>query len=245
MADTLVTDVPGIMRVLGWTNGAALMDHWFSLPAAEAPPYATRNDTIIKMSWILGFTRAKKIYDKMIADKVWSNQKGRIEVKKYLDKYALTKGTGGAFGVFQSTQPVIHANAVNFRVVDDDDTSDDLRAALANFTLHVQIGGTATPIAGSDRCRISVTQVGIYARDQYDFIGTQVLGRWDKATNTVNTSKLDFVIDSSTYGVFAKGTLITNASFRKWRDANKKGGDFEVFSDVSVVPLATPDVFEV
>lgn len=229
------TDIPKIMRANGWKVGAALMDHWFSLPKSEAPPYAYRNDTIVTMAWVIGFERAKQVYDQLIKDKIWSNDAAKVEVRKLLDRYGLLRGIGGCFGVFQSTQPIIHQNHVNTRAVKQAMLADldDMTAALANFNFHVQIGGEATPVLGTGKCRVSVDTIGVYIRDQYDFIGDQDLGYWDKSDNKVS-ARNPFT-----------GDKITNETFRDWRTANNKGGDFEVFSDVRVTTLTSPDVFEV
>jgi Na+-translocating ferredoxin:NAD+ oxidoreductase RnfG subunit len=60
-----------------------------------------------------------------------------------------------------------------------------------------------------------------------------VLGYWNAETNKVSLVN-SFV-----------GDLVTDTDFCTWRSVTKKGGDFEVFSDVHILPLAVPEVIEV
>ena len=228
-----IPDVPRIMRANGWTVGAALMDRWLGRPARTAPPFTDRDDGTVTMAWVLSFRRAQSVFDAMLREKVWSNPAGRREVRAMLRRNGLLSN-GACFDVFQSTQQMIHRNAVNFRSVDQGlfTGMDDMTAALANFNFHVQIGGSVEP-ADFDSFRVTVTKVGIYVRDQYDFTGDQELGFWSGNSNFVSVLP------------FPGSTRLTNASYREWRQTSGRGGDFEVFSDVRVVLLPQPDVFTI
>jgi hypothetical protein len=231
---TTAAAVPGIMRAKSWKTGAALMDHWMSLPASAAPPYAHRNDSIVTMKWVKGFEVAKAVYDQLMRDEVWFNAAARAAIIKMLQLNSFLDGKARRIGVFASTHPVIHQNAVNFRVVSQPWLADldDLAAALANFTFHVQVGGDMVwPKA--DQTVFTIDTVGIYIRDQYDFVGDQSLGYWRVSDNNVTKT-------------WRPGsTEMTNESFRNWRTANGKGGDFEVFSDVEIKPLTKKCVFTI
>jgi hypothetical protein len=78
-----------------------------------------------------------------------------------------------------------------------------------------------------------VTELGVYVRDSYDFGDEpgddQELGRWDPDDNSVGRSFL------------SGGTVVHNSDFRSWRTANKKGGDYLIFSDVKYTKLARPE----
>jgi hypothetical protein len=80
---------------------------------------------------------------------------------------------------------------------------------------------------------VTAREVGVFMRDSYDFNGSQFLGFWDDKDNSV-----------SMFNPLA-GERVSNDHFRAWRAANKRGGDFLVFSDVKRVPLSEPDVFTV
>jgi hypothetical protein len=78
---------------------------------------------------------------------------------------------------------------------------------------------------------VTITDVGVYLRDSYDFNGDQHLGFWDDSDNSVSTLN------------FLSGTRVTNEDFRVWRNANGRGGDFLIYSDVWWTHLTTPDKF--
>ncbi len=81
--------------------------------------------------------------------------------------------------------------------------------------------------------QVSITEIGIYIRDSFDFNGDQFLGFWDDSDNSV--SMLNFL----------SGTSVSNEDFRDWRTQNRRGGDFLVFSDLKRIVLSTPDTFYV
>ena len=81
------------------------------------------------------------------------------------------------------------------------------------------------------RHQVSITEVGVYVRDSFDFNGDQFLGYWDDSDNSVS------ILNP------LSGERVSNESFRQWRTANNRGGDFLVFSDVKRTRLSAPDVF--
>ncbi len=91
--------------------------------------------------------------------------------------------------------------------------------------------GSVAPAPGGARFQVTITEVGIYIRDSYDFNGDQDLGYWDDTDNSVS------MINP------LSGTKVTNADFRAWRAPNGRGGDFLVFSDVKRTTLRPPDSF--
>ena len=72
MAITL-TNIPKIMRANRMPIGAALMESWFLRPVAIKPAYGTTDTSTVKMSWVLGFKRAKEVYDGIVSGKIWAN----------------------------------------------------------------------------------------------------------------------------------------------------------------------------
>jgi hypothetical protein len=144
----------------------------------------------------------------------------------------------GAFGrCFDfSRKPVTdqHALHTNFRIVEFGllDSLDDMEAALANFAFYVvPLAGDVGPETG--RFRVKLSQIGVHIMDSYDFEGDQDLGYWDEVTNNV----------SGSYIGSGDGVKVTNETFRNWRTANSKGGDFLVYSDVKVLNLNPPESF--
>ena len=211
-----VTAIPGIMTANGWNNGAALQKRWFSNPAIGSQLPDT---TTIKMSWVLGYARAKKIYDEIINQKLYVNAAAKAQILK-------THGNkDGAFGDFTLPVPVLDKESIQFRVVGFGltDAIDDLSAALGNFTFRVVVKGCATKGA------IGITQIGIYVKDSFDFQGDQDLGYWNKATNYGGRNPF-------------KGTLVSNSDYRAYAQKTGFGGDFLVFSDLVVIKLSPHEV---
>src|SRR5207244_11542544 len=79
------------------------------------------------------------------------------------------------------------------------DPLDDLFAALGKFTFRVTVGGR---VSGKN---VTITDVGVYLSDSYDFDGFQFLGCWNVCTNAVETGP-----------VCSGSTAVTNEDFREW-----------------------------
>lgn len=58
----------------------------------------------------------------------------------------------------------------------------------------------------------------------------------------MSTFSMDEDNSVSSYN-FRSGQAVGNADIRAWRNANRKGGDFVVFSNLKVLVLAKPDTF--
>jgi len=69
---------------------------------------------------------------------------------------------------------------------------------------------------------VSIEEVGIYAKDSFDFEGDQFLGWWGY-----------------------RDTEYHNSDFREWRAINNAGGDFRIYSDIARIKLAVPDTVTV
>lgn len=236
-----ITKIPGIMRAQGWSRGPALMDKWFGRPAAVAPAYSAPDTTTVTMKWVLGFARAKAVYDGIFADKVWSNAAARPEVRKMLAARGALTGRTVPFDSFANPPTALEAEYVNYRSMKSAplaDPLDDMYAALGSFNFRVVIAGEVRPGTGAPGAyEVAVTKVGVFVRDSYDFNDdpsawtSQSLGCWDDSTNTVSK-------------VCLWGNT-TNKDFRDWRAKSGKGGDFLVYSDLDVKPLPAADVFTV
>ena len=210
-----ITAIPGIMTANGWNNGAALQRIWFSNPAVGPQRPDT---TTIKMSWVLGYPRAKRVYDKIISEKLYVNAAAIAQIKK-------THGSKkGRFGDFTLPVPTLDSESIQFRPVGSlSDPLDDLYAALGKFTFKVVVKGCAT--AGA----IGITDIGIYVKDSFDFQGDQDLGYWNKATNYAGRNPF-------------KGTLVSNSDYRAYAQKTGFGVDFLVFSDLVVITLSPLEV---
>ena len=135
-------------------------------------------------------------------------------------------------------------------------TLDHLRAALARFNFYILTFGTVIgPNSNSSTINKSlaphfpnivkesfssrlayfvVDEIGVYVKDSYDFNDKpgddQSLGNWDKDDNSVGRT------------IINGGTSVSNSDFRKWRLANKKGGDYLIYSDILYQKLQQPNI---
>ena len=209
---TTVSDIPGIMNANGWCNGAALMLRWFSLPAGVRNPPDT---TTITMSCVKGYARAKAAYDNFFLWRHHLYDDAKADIIRNHGKRL------GKFGDFTQPFPELDRKRVFIFGVDFTpihDPADDLAAALGRFEFRVLVKGFACPTA------IVVTHVGLYAKDDYNFEGHQLLGFWNKTTN---------------YGGYdpTRGDLVTNGDFRDYATRTGMGGDYKVYSDVEETKL--------
>ncbi len=173
LGDVAVTDIPGIMDANKRPVGAALMRHWLSLDATKP---TTPNETIVKMDWVLGFERAKTVYDKIFSEKQYVNQAARREINEMIKR--TLKGAEGQFCPLNRPASQVEADYINTRQVGSTfDSLDDMMAALGRFNLRMAVSGYV-----KGKCAF-VTSVGVYVRDSYDFRGDQSLEYWNSRTN--------------------------------------------------------------
>lgn len=214
-----ISDIPSIMAADGWTNGAVVMNKWFSASAATASKSVQPPDTgTIKMSWVLSFARAKTVYDDLVANTL-TNKKVISLLKK---KYAKTNGK---FGDFSLPVEKLHPDNIQHGEVGNSSSVDDMFCALGHFSIYVVVKGVAT------KDEIGITHIGLFVYDSYDFNGHQILGWWDKPTN---------------YGALdpRKGNGVDNGDFRDYRNSSGKGGDFYIYSDLIVTKLNKPVIID-
>jgi hypothetical protein len=239
MSNTKINDIPGIMRSRGWTQGAQLMDKWFNGPPLSKPFYVSPDLTTITIAWVLGFARARTVYDKMVNDKVWSNDNAKQVMADNFRKLGILKAyikqsTKFPFNLTSLSAQDQHGLHTNHGKVGGYDL-DGLTAALGHFSIYV------TPLVGEIVPEgigylINVQKVAFHVMDSYDFEGSQYLGTWDVKDKSVsNTPPLPY--DSN----LGPDLAVFNVDFKEWRMANRKGGDFQVYSDVKVLSLNPPD----
>lgn len=230
-----IRDIPAIMTANGWTQGAALMNSWFKRPAHQLPKYDTPDTSTITMSWVLGFKRAKSVYDELVSERIWQNGPARQQFAKICKAKGLIKDgvkTSASFGDFKRAVPDMDAESVNFRTTGTSVFQiDDMDAALGRFVFKVLVKGSVSSNDGK-KFSATITEVGVYIKDSYDFEGDQSLGYWDAKGKQASMYYLP------------SGTRVGNKDFQKWRTDHTMGGDFQVFSDLLVFKLDKPDSFE-
>ncbi|MCG8518672.1 MAG: DUF6402 family protein [Pseudomonadales bacterium] len=234
MSDLDITKIPQIMDKNNWPVGAALMRKWFSGKSNNIPAAGTPSLTDVKMDWLLSYSRAKSVYDGILSEKIWINEEAKKEIIQMLKRKSLLSNTERSFGTPKIPLPNVDRDYIQFRPVGGIldmafGDMDDLRAALANFVFRIVVIGKVVPTLNDRRLptgeyRVTISEVGIYARDSYDFIDEagddQPLGNWDFDDDSVGRTFLNGGVD------------VHNSDFRVWRAKNNKGGDFLVYSDI-------------
>ena len=241
-----LVDIPRVMREKKLTRGAEIMEHWFSgkpfsMPATwkagkNAPDPRTIspehiNDTIITMSWALGFPRALASYNELksavngtLSEKSLNFSKDELFANLRADGKFTKKAERFGFGDGRTLHKTAH---INTRTVGTNysekltDPLDDMYCALGAFGIHVAGSGVVTPLApkaGAGTHQVKIDKLGFYIKDTYDFNEDQALGYWSD----------EGVSRSAGPG----SSSVENKSFRDWRARFAHGGDFMIFSDV-------------
>ncbi|MBZ4190999.1 DUF6402 family protein [Niabella beijingensis] len=257
----LVRYIPRIMKAKKWEKGFLLQEKWFNGIASDRPGNKADSGKIISMDWVLGFPRARAVYDQMINGKIWMNPAGKKALTAEIRRMELKLPTAMVytvpFGTLalnpESTNkkgqkcPAIDLHHFQERAFHEnynvpDTALDDMYAALANFVF--RMAATGVILMNANGYTIQIKEVGIYVRDSFDFIDaaaeilspstwrSQPLGYWSTSKNDVSVNAKD-----SSY------KYITNSSYQQYRKDVKKGSDFLVYSDVK--RIAVDDRFDV
>lgn len=255
-----LTNIPRIMRKNGFHEGAQLMDRWFNHAAAVKPRYAAADTRTIKMRWVLGYARAKEVYDELINDRMWATPNARKLLRERLQQHGyLQPGALAVFGPPPGSMDVLDTYFVNQLPVTTDNKAgralsnsvDGMLAALGTFSLRMVIAGelhspSKNPMTGQLSYPLAVSDVGIYVRDSFDFEDEQDLGYWDDEENTIRLMK-GSVREEVAYRMVGgrPDTHVSNAIMRGYREATGFGGDFVVYSNVHWTHLSKPDIIAV
>jgi hypothetical protein len=249
-----ITLIPGIMRRREWLNGARLQDIWFSRPSNSVPERGAPDTTTIKMdSWALKFLRCAQAYRTMTEGRYWCGDEARRNLGRILQRQGKLTSLGTTFGNLSLSVPQLDADQVLTEIWAGslNDPLDDMYAALGSFAIRVVAAGTVAPLrspfpfqsplpsmSGARpptkviRHQAHIEQVGFFIRDSFDFNELiQPLGFWNR-TNVVRTPTRGY-------------ELIGNNTYRAWRAAHGRGGDFIVYSDLKVVRRSPPDTVEI
>jgi hypothetical protein len=161
-----ITSIPDILRNNKWPIGAAVMDEWFKRTPAVAPKYGPPDATSVTMKWVLGFNRAKAVYDRLVKERIWVNPAAQKALTGYLSRARLLTPASRRFGNLVLAPQHQHDDSVNFRVVGFSwKDQDDMSAALGNFAFHVLPAGFVTAGESGHRFKVVIEEIGIYVRD--------------------------------------------------------------------------------
>lgn len=254
--------IPKIMDRENWTVGAELMRFWFGGAASTISSDQTvntpANEDIVTLKWVLSetdeFKAARDAYedilnnsaanyktpnsnnellDSLQEDVALQLQKMKIGDKKKFNHYPRGSKTSG-----------LHPKHIQSKKVDAGTAGNKLVASLARFNFHLLAQGEVE-ILDPRRVRITITGVGVYVRDSYDFTDdaaawyepdSQPLGCWD-------FQKMKYYGRTNAWG-WDTVLCVDNKSFRDWRTKNNKGGDFRIFTDIRHVDVKPDFSFE-
>jgi len=226
-------NVEKIMRNKGMKKAAALQHYWFKgeenqLVGKRENGKGTKkplsiSDETITMDWVLEFGRARDQYEELV--EAVANDAAKKELAEQLQKkFKKSKKETIAFGDFSAKGHKLYAQHTNSRPVTYklDQLQDELQFALGAFTLYIIPKGKATLTRqGID---VTISEVGVFVFDSYDFNGDQDL-RWWKMPDKVSLVHPFPVPDY---------VNVTNEHYREYRKRNKRGGDFLIYTDVKV-----------
>jgi RHS repeat-associated protein len=214
--------IPGIMRANGWNEAGTLLDRWFGNPTIGPVQSDT---TTIRMDWVLGFARARTVYDSIFSGAIYRNDAAKREIMRLLIRTGAR--AGDYFGNLNRPVLDVDNNYVNSRVVGSpSDPLDGLLAALGRFQFRIAVEGSVCAIRPTSAL-VQLHRVGVYVRDSFDFQGEQHLGYWNDRTNYGGRNPF-------------RGDAVRNRDFRAYSAANGVGQDFMVYSDIKITDLALP-----
>lgn len=255
-------EIPGAMDKMGWKVSAKMMRRWFSNSPAYLMPENLRSgdgvdyrtlpasqidDQIIKIDWVLGFPRAKQVFDKFC--KEWDSQKAIETLRdRRLRGAGWKPGATVAIGQgLMSAKELDMSAQVNRATFGEySDTFDDLYGAIFKATLKVAVVGRTRYSSQLSKDIFEIEKLGVYVRDTYDFNSDWFtdaaagLGIWsrDRLLSKAETAEYRANQANAPIGWMAnhikyKGFVpVKNRDFRRWQEKHGTGGDFFVFSDV-------------
>ncbi len=241
-----IEHIPWIMRANDWHEGAKLMDQWFSKSASAVKKPEDSDTTTITMDWVLELDEARAAHDELMNEALWTVPNGKPE-RRPIDRLCDILAEGGYLTTepktFEFEAPVWKMKGRQFdnRVIRGGNILtggnvfiyDKHGAALGIFELLLVVAGEVRPLPNGTH-EVTIHRKGVFMEDTYDFEGAQFFGFWN--------------IDNHTASLLPSGFggckwWVDNGSFRDWRELNKFGGDYLVYSDLKQVELENPYVF--
>lgn len=245
-----VINIPDVMRdKLNWPKSAELMELWFSLDekamtASEKQGIGSStydsydkkyvNTTMFSMDWLLGFKSVQEGFNN-IKKSVYS-ENARITLKKKFKENIQEGITSTDIKDLSNLHNPWHFQ--NEGIGYKPGVMDDLYGSLGNFALYAAVSDYKIEKLTANLYRVNITEVVVYMKDTYEFIGEQYLGHWNHKGMGINlvaglSNKLEFEWKlpawNPTQGV---ASSFGNSDFREYRKNNKKGGDLLLFSDI-------------
>ncbi|MFM2591290.1 DUF6402 family protein [Vibrio sp. TBV020] len=249
-----VIDIPDVMEhKLCWPKSAEVMRKWFSLSGRAMTKdekegrrlyLASHTDTtMFSWSWLESFERVQKAKEVLLSGEVLWSENAQKEIRRLakaaeyelanpiIDNSALEITELHANWQFQYSKVGYELGAV-----------DDLYGSLGNFALYAAVQKAYRYEEGG-QCYLRVTEIAIYMRDTFEFIGVQYLGHWDHEGMAITImggvfNKLEWKWRLPAWNPdLGVVEAFGNQEFREFREACGKGGDLLLFSDIITVDV--------
>ena len=248
----IINQIPEIMHNLDWRLPERFQRRWLQGQArvatgktfgdnlSEKDP-SKRLDVVsqeLKMKWLLdprttANSRVINAYNQLLNREYYDTLETRKALRANLqEKFNHTTSHRIDFGNFSASGKDLHNQHIQHIDVRSYTSPlpviDKVTAALGNFALYLIPKGVAEE-KGSE-IHVTVTEMGVYAGDVYEFNGDQQLGYWafpDKVT-------LRHIMGS---------TPVWNQDYNFYRQLTGKGRDFIIISNVKRTTLNPPWTF--
>ncbi|ASA55633.1 hypothetical protein BSQ33_07935 [Vibrio gazogenes] len=255
-----VLDIPEVMSgKLNWPKSATVMNLWFQLNAREMTPSEKAgvvkpvdfpkeyiNKTLFPWTWLTQYPQVKEALSEM--NSLLDTSNAKREQRKHLVKYIKDKQQEIVFPyqLDNGSDPVVLHSFWQFQLKGigyDFGQVDDLYGSLGNFAIYAAITKALIKKVDEKHYQATVTEVGIYMRDTFDFIGSQYLGHWNfegLGLNPLGGLANRFNFEWQLPGWNPKlgmAEAFGNHDFNQYRDKHSKGGDLLLFSDVKRLPV--------
>src|SRR6266536_1229378 len=167
-----VTKLPDVMDQNGFKQGAILLRKWLSLPASANPKFAATDTSTITMDFVLGFSRARKQFDRIFAERLFMTSKALAQIVILLKRLGKEKGGNFDFNkpveqLDPGPEPVQSFDITHVDVGSITDPIDALTASLGRFTFKVVVAGHVDQDPGTKRMRATLTNVGDHVEDRF------------------------------------------------------------------------------
>lgn len=208
------------------------------------------DNTTITMDWARGYPQVTKAIEEMT--NTWNTVKGRKRLVDLLKRAKWSPGMpwfefGDRLGDAIVQEDNYYVNNKPFGGYWE--TMNDYYGAVLFANLRIALTGRAFYDSATKKDYFDVKEMGFYLKDTWDFnsvggedetIGVGVWSR-DRVLSKAETAQY-YTMRTAAMGStvayilfikqFAGFVPVKNADFGRWRDKNKTGGDYYVFSDI-------------
>lgn len=240
---------------LRWPKSADVMEQWLKLPArvmsaeekkGEIParhyPKQYVNTSLIQWDWLSRFPLVEQAVQQLISRVNTPNAQRQLRerFKSYLSK-TLSKSQTFPITIHFGLHPVELHSDWQFQFAEagyQSGVMDDLYGSLGNFAVYAAVTKATIFKPGDKQYFATVSEIGLYVRDTFDFNGPQYLGHWSKegmgivlAGGVGNKLEREWKLPgwSPELGIVQP---LNNSDFRAFRNNFGVGGDLLLFSDV-------------